>query len=329
MRVLVFFVTLILTGCGGEKNIPTSPTPSTTTNGSSVTGVTLTAQNLSENRVILQGAGSACKAEVAILATVRGTGEFNPQVLFANIPGLFQTGDATATLSLTRGGDYRVTATSRQGGISGELTITAVDACSQQATSPPPPATPLPPVTPPPPATGAVIVKLTASPSVITQGGSSLLTWSSTNATSCRATGGVVASDVTLNGTYSVSPKETTTYSLTCTGPAGTASASSTVTVNGSLPGAGCTYTLVQPLSPSTGSGTAGQKLQLSVRYSSQSASGVTCGPPSFYSSNDSRVMVDTVSGMLTFLSPGVATVCAQPSKVAPMPQSCGTFTTR
>jgi len=77
----------------------------------------------------------------------------------------------------------------------------------------------------------APTVTLTANPESVASSGSSTLTWSSTNATSCEASGGWSGLQET-SGSESVSPAETTTYTLTCTGDGGTAQASATVTVN-------------------------------------------------------------------------------------------------
>ncbi|MEK7156339.1 MAG: hypothetical protein AAB790_00855 [Patescibacteria group bacterium] len=77
----------------------------------------------------------------------------------------------------------------------------------------------------------APTVLLTAAPSSITNGQSSTLTWSSTNANSCTgtnfSTGG--ATQNTSPG-VSVSPVVTTTYTVTCTGAGGTVSDSEIVT---------------------------------------------------------------------------------------------------
>ncbi len=74
-------------------------------------------------------------------------------------------------------------------------------------------------------------VTLSASPATIASGNSSTLTWSSTNATTCTASGGWTGTEL-VSGTKSVSPISTTTYSLTCTGTGGTsAPAGATVTV--------------------------------------------------------------------------------------------------
>ncbi len=79
----------------------------------------------------------------------------------------------------------------------------------------------------------APTVSLTATSLNITSGQSSTLNWSSTNATSCSASGGWSGAQA-LSGSLVVSPTATTTYALTCTGSTGSASASVTVTVGSS-----------------------------------------------------------------------------------------------
>ena len=64
---------------------------------------------------------------------------------------------------------------------------------------------------------GSPVVVLSASPDTILPSGSSTLSWSSTDATSCTASGGWSGSKA-LTGSESVSPTVTTTYTLTCTG---------------------------------------------------------------------------------------------------------------
>lgn len=76
-------------------------------------------------------------------------------------------------------------------------------------------------------------VTLTANPASVNAGSSSTLTWSSSNATSCVASGGWSGTQPT-SGNKSVTPSGTTTYTLTCSGTGGSASKSATVTVNSS-----------------------------------------------------------------------------------------------
>jgi len=66
-------------------------------------------------------------------------------------------------------------------------------------------------------------VSLSASPASIRSGQSSTLSWTSTNADTCSIDNGVGA--VALNGTATVSPTRDTIYSITATGPGGTANA--------------------------------------------------------------------------------------------------------
>lgn len=82
---------------------------------------------------------------------------------------------------------------------------------------------------PPPPPT----VSISASPTTIFRGQSSTLTWSSTNATSCSASGDWSGTKATT-GTEAVTPTTTgtKTFTLACTGAGGSASASATATVN-------------------------------------------------------------------------------------------------
>jgi hypothetical protein len=76
-------------------------------------------------------------------------------------------------------------------------------------------------------------VTIQAAPATIDLTGSSTLTWSTTNANSCTASGGWNGSKAT-SGSLLVSPSVTTTYILGCTGPGGggTVSNSATVTVS-------------------------------------------------------------------------------------------------
>ena len=77
----------------------------------------------------------------------------------------------------------------------------------------------------------APTVTLTASPTSIASGGSSTLTWSSTNATSCTASGGWTGSKATSGTLGTGAITMPSSYSLTCTGTGGT-SGVSTVLVN-------------------------------------------------------------------------------------------------
>ena len=80
-------------------------------------------------------------------------------------------------------------------------------------------------ITPPPPPTAS----LSASPTKISSGQSSTLTWSSTNASSCTGHNFTVSG---TSGSAVVSPAVTTSYSVSCHGPGGSATALATVTMS-------------------------------------------------------------------------------------------------
>ena len=82
--------------------------------------------------------------------------------------------------------------------------------------------------------TSAPVVALTANPTTLAAGGRSTLTWSSTNATSCMASGAWSGSEPT-SGTQTVAPAATSAYTLTCTGANGSGHASITLTVAASI----------------------------------------------------------------------------------------------
>lgn len=77
----------------------------------------------------------------------------------------------------------------------------------------------------------APTVTFSASSTAISAGGSSTLTWSTSNASSCTASGGWTGTE-SVSGTHGVSPTSTTTYTLACNGAGGNAQDSATVTVN-------------------------------------------------------------------------------------------------
>lgn len=84
----------------------------------------------------------------------------------------------------------------------------------------------------PAPTPGAPTVSLSASPSTVTTNGTSTLNWSSTNATSCSASGGWSGTK-SISGSQGVGPlTANTTYTLACTGAGGSNSSSVTISVS-------------------------------------------------------------------------------------------------
>ena len=78
--------------------------------------------------------------------------------------------------------------------------------------------------------TSAPLVSISADPETILSGVSSTLIWSSSNADTCVIEPGIGSVDV--NGSTQVAPTQTATYTITATGPGGTATNDVTVTVN-------------------------------------------------------------------------------------------------
>jgi peptidoglycan-associated lipoprotein len=109
------------------------------------------------------------------------------------------------------------------------LTVLATTSCHKKAVPPP--------VTPPTPApSSAPTGSLTAEPSTIQAGQSATLTWSSENATDLDLEPGV--GKVQAQGSTSVSPQESTTYTLTLKGPGGENTYEARVTVASAAPSA-------------------------------------------------------------------------------------------
>jgi peptidoglycan-associated lipoprotein len=104
------------------------------------------------------------------------------------------------------------------------LTVLA-GACKKKVVPPPPVPTPAA-------ATAKPTVSLKASPTFISTGQSSTLSWTSENATSLELTPNI--GSVAAEGTTEVSPSSSTTYTITATGPGGTATDSARVTVGAS-----------------------------------------------------------------------------------------------
>src|ERR1700690_1651729 len=93
-----------------------------------------------------------------------------------------------------------------------------------------------PPVSTPPastPPASSPTVSLSASPTSVTTGGTTTLTWSSSNATACMASGAWSGAQSTGGSVVTAALSATSTFTLTCSGASGTppAAARTTVTV--------------------------------------------------------------------------------------------------
>jgi hypothetical protein len=115
--------------------------------------------------------------------------------------------ESTGTLNSVRTFSYTLTCSGAGGSIAQTATV-AVSA--------------LPP---------APTVTISANPSTVASGGTSTLSWSSTNATSCTASGGWNGARGTAGSEVTAALTQTTSFVLACSGAGGAASASATVTV--------------------------------------------------------------------------------------------------
>ena len=112
------------------------------------------------------------------------------------------------------------------------LSIVLVSACRKKAPvapPPPPPPTAQAPAPPPPATQRPVVGEFTVEPSTVERGQSAVLRWTVTNATDISINNGV--GTVPAMGNRRVIPADTTTYTLTASGPAGQIMANATVTV--------------------------------------------------------------------------------------------------
>ncbi|MBN8280414.1 MAG: DUF4038 domain-containing protein [Gammaproteobacteria bacterium] len=171
---------------------------------SASTTVTVTAPpvptvNLTATPATISGSGAATLAWTTTNATgCTATGDWT---------GTRATGGSESTGTLTSSKSYTLTCTGTGGSASDSATVT---------------------VTPPAPT-----VNLAASPASISSGSSSTLSWTTSNATGCTASGGWSGARGTASSESTGALTATTTFTLTCSGPGGSGSDSATVTVTG------------------------------------------------------------------------------------------------
>jgi hypothetical protein len=108
-----------------------------------------------------------------------------------------------------------------------------------------------------PPVKAKPTVSLGASPTTVVAGSTSTLSWTTTNATSCIASGTWSGTELTAGSYITPGLSTTSSYTLTCTGPGGSTGASSTITVT-PKPTTSPTPppTIITPPTTTTGSGT-------------------------------------------------------------------------
>jgi peptidoglycan-associated lipoprotein len=108
--------------------------------------------------------------------------------------------------------------------LSAVFAVVFVAGCHKKPAAAPPPPPPAPAPQPNRPT-----VSIQASPNSITKGDSTTLTWTSTDATQLTISPDVGA--VTAQGSTKVTPSDSTTYTITASGPGGSADSSARVTV--------------------------------------------------------------------------------------------------
>jgi peptidoglycan-associated lipoprotein len=104
------------------------------------------------------------------------------------------------------------------------ISIVLISGCHKKVASAP--AVTRPPQSPP----AAPTVTLQASPPTIQKGENATLTWSSQNATQLTLSPGI--GGVSTQGSTQIDPAKSTTYTITATGPGGTAEATARITVS-------------------------------------------------------------------------------------------------
>ena len=140
-----------------------------------------------------------------------------------------------------------------------------------------------------------IINSFSASPSTITLGESSTLSWSVTDATSVTIDHTI--GSVALTGTTAVNPTTTTTYTLTATNTAGSVTAGTTVTVSSAVTG----VALDQPTMTLTAGGATGT-LVATVAPADATNKSVTW-------SSSAPAVATVVNGVVTPLTAGTTTI--------------------
>jgi hypothetical protein len=148
--------------------------------------------------------------------------------------------------------------------------------------------------------TPAPTVTTSASPATVSSGATSKLTWSSTNATACTASGGWTGSEPTSGSQTTAALTATTKFTLTCTGAGGSAAQSATVTVAAPAP------TVSLTASPSTvASGGASTLTWTSTNATACTASGGWSGSEPTAGSQNTAALAATTNFTLTCTGAG------------------------
>ena len=145
------------------------------------------------------------------------------------------------------------------------------------------------------------MVSLTANPTSVTSGQSSTLTWSSTNATSCTASGAWSGSQTTSGTASTGALTAAATYTLSCTGSGGTSQASASVALT--TPTANQVALIVEP----------GPANRVNTLFTSVTI----CAPGTSTCQTIDNIQVDTGSSGLRILSSVLSSSITLPAKLA------------
>ena len=174
--------------------------------------------------------------------------------------------------------------------------------------------------------TPAPTVTLSANPTSVASGGASALTWSSTNATGCIASGAWTGTKTTSGSESTAALSATASYTLTCTGPGGSAFQTATVAI---LPAASVTL-MANPTS--VGSGGSSVLTWSSTNATSCLASGGWSGVIATGGNQSTGPLTATTSYTLTCTGPGgsgaagtTVAVMALPTGIFPLRREAGT----
>ncbi len=156
---------------------------------------------------------------------------------------------------------------------------------------------------------------LTATPSTINQGSSSLLSWVTTNATAISINQGIGPVTPVATGTRSVSPSVTTTYTATATGPGGSVQCSAPVTVTPVVNAPTCELTLTPSSVAYNGTAT------LAWTSANTTSGSINQGIGSVVLNGSTSVTGTTTTTYIgTFTGPGGTVTCNKTLTVAPPP---------
>jgi lysophospholipase L1-like esterase len=151
-------------------------------------------------------------------------------------------------------------------------------------------------------------VSLTANPTSVTSGGKTQLSWTSTNATSCTASGGWSGGQSTSGTATSGALAANTTFTLTCTGTGGAANASAAVTVTAASappPSSPAPTVQLSDDSPTLAYGASEQLKWSSTNATSCTASGAWTGTRGTSGAEATQALTASSTFALTCSGPG------------------------